>query len=328
VTPSTAVVVAVAPNGTLYATDANGIYSTSNGGSSWAAVNAGLTATEMDSVAVAPSGTLYATGATGTYKSANGGSTWTVIDGASGAQIAIDPATPSDLIVLVQQSGAVRLSQDGGATWTDGSITGLNSLAFAPSGTTVFAGSASGVRVSHDDGRTWTDSSNGITVVQIARHPAIVAQQHPSSAVFYSSDSGAHWAQSAIAPVMGDAFRFAASAGQSGLIDVAGDAEMYVSGDGGQTFSGLEPLNQNGFGPTGALAVNPSSGEIYVETNGALYSLSPDASRSTSLGSGLTSQDVRQILSTGPLLYVATFGGGVLVSGSGGVNPIVLGRSR
>ena len=347
VTPSTAVVVAVAPNGTLYATDANGIYSTSNGGSSWAAVNAGLTATEMDSVAVAPSGTLYATGATGTYKSANGGSTWTVIDGASGAQIAIDPATPSDLIVLVQQSGAVRLSQDGGATWTDGSITGLNSLAFAPSGTTVFAGSASGVRVSHDDGRTWTDSSNGITVVQIARHPAIVAQQHPSissvaflstdsakmvavsaNAVFYSSDSGAHWAQSAIAPVMGDAFRFAASAGQSGLIDVAGDAEMYVSGDGGQTFSGLEPLNQNGFGPTGALAVNPSSGEIYVETNGALYSLSPDASRSTSLGSGLTSQDVRQILSTGPLLYVATFGGGVLVSGSGGVNPIVLGRSR
>jgi hypothetical protein len=347
VTPSTAVVVAVAPNGTLYATDANGIYSTSNGGANWAADNAGLTATEMDSVAVAPSGTLFATGTTGTYKSANGGSTWTVIDGVSGAQIAIDPATPSDLIVLVQESGTVRLSQDGGATWTDGNITGLTSLTFAPGGTTVFAGSTNGVQVSHDDGHTWSDSSNGINVIQPSRHAAVIAQQHPFistvaflstdptrlialnfNAVFFSSDSGANWAQSAITPVTGDAFRFAASAGQSGLIYVAGDAEMYVSGDGGQTFSGLEPLNQNGFGPSGALAVNPSSGEIYVETNGALYSLSPDASQSTSLGSGLTSQDVRQIVSTGPLLYVATFGGGVLVSGTDGLDPIMLARAK
>ena len=90
---------------TLYAgTDSNGVFKTTNGGGSWAAVNTGLTNFQVTALAIDPQtpATVYAGTANGVFKSTDGGMSWSAVNTGLNNNLyvfalAIDPQTPTTL---------------------------------------------------------------------------------------------------------------------------------------------------------------------------------------------------------------------------------------
>lgn len=173
-----------APN-TLYAaignflgSSANGVYKTTDGGTTWTVLAGGLPTANVGliSLALAPSapGTLYASIATwdprvfgsllGLYKTTDGGATWTQLTAAPnylGFQgfydnaIVVSPTNPNQVFAGGQTyyTGALIGSQDGGATFQDysrgvgytGPHTDLHALVFTLDGTQLLDGNDGGV---------------------------------------------------------------------------------------------------------------------------------------------------------------------------------------
>src|SRR5262249_17496949 len=118
---------------TLYAgTQYDGVFKSTDGGSSWHAVNTGLPSTfdgiEVEALPINPltPTTLYDPASGGVFKSTDGGSSWHAAHtGISRAVVAlaIDPTTPTTLYAgtlvsrLVGGHEGVLKSTDGGASW-------------------------------------------------------------------------------------------------------------------------------------------------------------------------------------------------------------------
>ncbi len=165
---------------TVYAGTNNGMYKTTNAGTSWFAINSGIPAgasvRALDLVQSAPGILLAGTDSNYLYRSTNGGASWTNITSASGflpqdihiRSITIDQTTPS-IVYAGADSGRMYNSADGGLHWT---------LLYAiPAGNSVrairihptnrgilFAATfGQGVLVSVDTGHHWTSLATGLT---------------------------------------------------------------------------------------------------------------------------------------------------------------------
>jgi cysteine-rich repeat protein len=145
-----------------------------DGGSSWNAINTGLTYTNVFALAINPAtpSTLYA-GTGGVFQSLNGGSSWqaTALTDSIAVALAINPATPTTLYAGTD-GGDVFQSTNGGSSWT-GVSTGLpdyplsvyaevSALAINPTTpTTLYAGTLAGVCRSLDAGSSWQATGLG-----------------------------------------------------------------------------------------------------------------------------------------------------------------------
>jgi photosystem II stability/assembly factor-like uncharacterized protein len=199
---------------TLYAgTHRGGVFKSSNGGGSWAAMNSGLTNAIVSALAIEPQtpAILYAATNGGVFKSSNGGGTWTAMN--SGltsivSALAIDPKTPSTLYARTQIGEAFK-SRNGGGIWTaiNSGLTNLyvTALAIDPqTPTTLYAGILGsdlyegGVFKSIDGGGSWTAINSGLTnsfvfalAIDLQRPATLYAATN--GAVFKSSNGGGNW---------------------------------------------------------------------------------------------------------------------------------------
>lgn len=206
-------------------TYAGGVFKSTDGGASWAAVNAGLAWPGMDSLNVwdlaldptAP-GTLYAgTWWGGAFKSTDGGASWTAVNtglpgNASVFIQAVDPQAPGTVYATAWVEAKLRLfkSTNGGASWDlMGQDDGLSFISVFVDPTAQGAlyatldGSAMVAR-STDGGATWTMVDAGLShrAGFLAFDPAtpgtIYAGTSPYSGgtgggVFRSTDGGVSW---------------------------------------------------------------------------------------------------------------------------------------
>jgi photosystem II stability/assembly factor-like uncharacterized protein len=146
---------------TLYAGTNAGVFTSTNRGSTWAAVSSGLTDQSVNCLAINPvtTSTLYAGTNAGVFRSTNRGQSWKIMSTEAGSgAIAIDPKTPAT--VYAAGSLGVYRSTDGGDTWKlcsgPGMILNPTALAVDPVTTsTVYAGTAGGLFRSTDAGDTW-----------------------------------------------------------------------------------------------------------------------------------------------------------------------------
>lgn len=181
----------------IYAGRDNGVFKSTDSGSSWGAINSGLFFTVFGvprvlSVAVDPSSpALYAGAAApigGMFKSTNGGASWNrIVNGLSlftgppaVLSIAIDRSNPSTLYVGTAHNGAFK-STDGGATWRAiaGALNDVQgffmppdvpALVIDPSNpSTLYAGTGEsfgvggrGIFKSIDAGANWLQINNGL----------------------------------------------------------------------------------------------------------------------------------------------------------------------
>jgi len=141
------VVAAPSSPSTLYANSEQGVFQSSDGGSTWKlAANNGLPLPATDiSVDAGSSSALYACGGTGIYVSTDGGNTWTAsntgvatINGNTGAQcyaIRANPAKPGTVFYMAHDPAGFYRSVDFGKTWTalnTGPTETVDSIAFNP----------------------------------------------------------------------------------------------------------------------------------------------------------------------------------------------------
>lgn len=186
-----------------------GVYRSDDGGSTWYAADAGLSANGVNALAIAPdaSHTLYAgedqPGVDNLFRSTDGGATWTPIYASYGpvSGIAFDTADPTRLAAATW--AGVILSTDGGNTWSGGFGTVMfERVAFDPSDpSTLWATRPGGdVEKSTDGGQTWTDLSAGPTHLHaLAVGPGVV-YVGGDDGVFQTTDGGAGWQKDDLYP--------------------------------------------------------------------------------------------------------------------------------
>jgi photosystem II stability/assembly factor-like uncharacterized protein len=138
-----------------------GVFKTIDLGTTWSAINAGLSEPLLGPLAIDPSApsTLYVGGyaSAHVFKSTDGGASWG--EGSAGlppgvgyeygiADLLVDPTVPSTVYAGVKHAGMFR-SVDGGATWSDYNLGTTASVAYqllvAPPGSSIYAGTPQGV---------------------------------------------------------------------------------------------------------------------------------------------------------------------------------------
>jgi len=277
----------------LYAVSVDGIFKSGDGGSTWTR----LRSDPLGDVAVDSTGVVYAlTGSLGLARSRDAGVTWTSIDpGLVGAvKFALAPAHPG--LLFAGGHLALARSRNAGAAWSTEAMDCMDVESLdvvAKTGEVYAAGFAAcqfqggGVRRSLDGGVTWTDVSSNLppprflqTFAADPRTPArLFAGGWPSGAAlrgagFRSTDRGASW--SLLNGPGGGAIGIGAFAFPSGAPNTvyAGADGVWVSTDGGATWSRLDPLAGR---LVNGLALDPTApGALYAATTGGLFRVSAD----------------------------------------------------
>ncbi|MGC2322436.1 MAG: SBBP repeat-containing protein, partial [Terriglobales bacterium] len=129
---ATAIVVDPTNNQNVYVSFQNsGVYRSSNGGTSWAAFNTGLTSLQVAALAIDHTGHLYAgTRNGGVFLSTSGGN-WTTID--TGLPLGVFQALATDpinntTVYVGTWNGGVYRSTNNGASWSEAANNGLNNV--------------------------------------------------------------------------------------------------------------------------------------------------------------------------------------------------------
>jgi uncharacterized repeat protein (TIGR02543 family) len=264
-----------------------GVFRSTNSGTSWTAVNSGLTdpyiyALAVDSKTTPP--TLYAgTDETGVFRSTNSGTSWTAVNSGLASlyvwSLAIDPkTTPSTLYAGTNGNGVYR-STDSGASWTPANtnMTDLEvwCLAVDPFSTaTLYAGTwGDGVYRSSNSGTSWTAVNTGLTgydfyIQSLAINPAtgILYAGTDGGGICRFTANGAYWTamNTGLANLLGCFLVIDPVVTTTFYTGTWGDG-VYLSTDSCATWSAMNT------GITGTyvqyLAINPSATALYAATS-------------------------------------------------------------
>jgi photosystem II stability/assembly factor-like uncharacterized protein len=133
---------------TLYTGGPTGLFKSTDGGTSWTAVNTGLTGLNAFGIAVDPfdSRHLFAWSSTLVFESSNGAANWTQLTTGPRGSRAFDPWFAGG--IYASESDKVQRSTDGGKTWyplTDGLPRTHSTLVVGARGTPYLGGPSGGV---------------------------------------------------------------------------------------------------------------------------------------------------------------------------------------
>jgi|GEM_PF-1108533 len=338
------------PVATIYiGLDGGGIYTMSEGGSSWSAVNSGLKNRQVQALAVDPlyRSVLYAGTKGGMFKTSDGGISWNELSSGLTSKdvrgVAIDPQSPAT--VYAATGAGVYKSFDNGTNWAE-MISGLASLNVrailidpavlidpaAPR--RLYAATDAGVCLSTDSGVTWTTANTGpgntdfLSLAYAATTPgATIFAGTNGGGIFTSTDNGASWTADNPDGTL------ATLAVNAILIDKVSAPPLAYAGTGNGLYK--QELNPGNWSPwtaagTGmaapttvhALAYNTASpSALYAGTDlGAYRSSSDSAGLWSALSTGLRQGRALAVKPKNSTVMVAGFGaGGIYRSSDSGV---------
>ena len=317
--PEGGVVYCLEVSGTnLFTGGYGGVFLSTNNGTSWTAVNTGLTRAIAYDLTVSPAGGgagtyLFAGTDEGVFLSTNNGTSWTAVNtGMTNAIVKALAVSPvgggtSSANLFAGTADGVFLSTNNGTSWTAVN-TGLttanvNVLTVFPAGggtggTYLFAGTeGGGVFLSTNNGTDWTEANTGLTnktVRTFAVSPAGGGTggtnlfAGTAGGVFLSTNNGTNW-----------------TAVNTGLTNTTVNA-LTISPAGGGT------------GGTNLFAGTYGRGVFLSTNNGMSW---------TEVNTGLTNKDVRAFAVSpaeggtgGTCLFAGTNGGGVYLSTNDGTS--------
>ena len=278
--------VAVSGTNLFAGTTWEGVYRSTDGGTSWFAANNGLPSFILS---VAKIGTNLFAGAAneaGIFLSTDSGASWKAVNsGLKNATQDVSSFAGIGSNIFAGTGYGVYLSTNNGSSWTPDTMgIGAQSVtAFAVSGTNLFAGTSGGVFLSTDSGASWTAASTGlptrgylnVTAFAVSVTNLFVASD---SGVFLSTNHGGNWIK-------------------AGLTDTA-VYSLAVSGT--NLFAGAGPMGSNTLG-------------VYISTN--------DGQSWTSESSGLlTGYNFTSIAVSGTTLFAGTWSAGAFLSTNNGTS--------
>ncbi len=358
------------PNISYVGGASGGVWKTTDGGVTWAAIFDSAPSLWIGAIALDPKnpeivyigtgeGNYSAYPGEGVFRSTNGGSSWTKIGGTTLDQchisdLVVSPANSSLIMVSAHAHGnsfklvqkcpeGVYRSTDSGSTWTRitqpaGITQEATDLAVSPAAPSVwYVGTGSvGVFKSIDDGVTWTNSSAGLPAANVGRVKLDVSRtdaQRLYAVIHDSSNGGIHgvWTSSNGAVTWAKVTDPAPSAmvckGQCGYdltiavhptdsnIVVVGGVNLYRSTNAGSSFTNIQFLDGKFIhADLHALAFD-SLGRMLVGSDGGIYRVSADVSKFEPLNSDIRITQTIGFISgrtQGPLL-VGSHDNGVLM---------------
>jgi uncharacterized protein (TIGR03437 family) len=281
--PAAVEAIAVDPQGTgtiFIGTIAGGVRKSLDHGTTWSAINSGLTNLAVLTLTMDASGpqTVYAgTSGNGLFKTGDGGASWKNLTAITGAVISVaaDPKRPGVVYAAAFNnlaSGSISKSIDGGVTWA-----------------TIFPSTAAIYNITIDPG------NSDVLYAPTVGHGA-----------FKSTDGGQHWS-SMLALTPAAIWTLALDPANSQVL-YAGTNEdgIWKSTDAGNTW---QHVGSPGPFPVYSVTVDASTHMVYAGTNGGGFWTSPDG--------GVTWQPTG--LSNGMVLSLAVDPGGILYAGTNSV---------
>ena len=229
------------------ATDENGVYKSTDGGSSWTTISRGLNSYWVNALAIDPQNptTLYAGTFTGVYKSTDAGGRWQKVTNEpsnvrrSVYSLTIDPQNPS--IVYAGAYNGLLKTADGGNTWkqiTPGHSNRIDAVAVAPQNSaTVYCEEGKSV----DGGDTWNGTCGDSSVSSLAVDPQnqnIVYKGYWTKGVYKSTDAGGHWS-----PANNGLSDYTTFTVKALAIDPQNPAIVYAATDKGGLFKSIDNAN-------------------------------------------------------------------------------------
>jgi photosystem II stability/assembly factor-like uncharacterized protein len=301
-------------------TGGGGVFLSENNGTSWTAVNSGLTNMNILSFAVIGTNLFAGTYKGGVFVSDNDGASWTPVNtGLTSMEIRSLMVRGTDLYAGTYGGGAF-VSPNNGAHWTavNSGLTDLNVRSFTVMGTKLFAGTrAGGVFVSENNGRTWTAVNSGLTNMNVRSFAAIGTDLFAGTAdgVFMTDNNGIHWTAvhsdmantNVLSLAVSGGHLFAGTSG-GGVLVTENKGTSWTEANTGLTHSEVLSLAVCGtrlFAGTGGggVFVSDNNGEDWSETN-----------------TGLLNIFVRCFLMTENKLFAGTEGSGVFLSDDNGAS--------
>ncbi len=311
-----------------------GVFGTTDGGTTWTPLDAGLTSTSIASLWIDPQDPTILLCATtdGLFRTTTSGGAWTRV--ASGAQRAIVALGDT---IYVGGDGGLLTSSDGGVTWQ--LVPGTSEVtAVAAGGGEVMAGEFSGavlVGTGRDFRVVAAPTSPPIGWSALAIDPTDPAVAYGAAAgtsqAFRTSDGGVTWTPLtfAVNPINAHftVRTIALDPANASTVYIGGDEVLTVSTDGGQTFTGTGVgLDIWGLVPDPGVA-----GAMLVVTDQGLYRMTEQGAAWASLNGDLTTGLTYAVAVSGSTILareqdfsiIASFDGGAtwqMLTAAGGEN--------
>jgi hypothetical protein len=178
----------------LFVGTANGVFLSTNDGTTWTAVNTGLTNLYVLSLAVSGSDLFVGTKG-GIFFSTKYGADWTAINTGLTDLNVLAIAISGQNLLAGTFHGGLCLSTNYGASWTPLGVNAGYIKAFAISGQNIFAGTTTGVIRSIDNGITWNSANTGLTVnvLSFAVSGNNLFAATSTQGVYLSTNDGTNW---------------------------------------------------------------------------------------------------------------------------------------
>ena len=175
-----------------------GVFHSTNNGTSWTAVNDGLSSLYVEVLAFSGADLFAGTGGGGIFHSTNNGTSWAEVNtGLTNTTVWSFGVSGTNL--FAGTAGGVFLSTNNGTSWnsTSDGLTNTDVRAFAVIGTNLFVGTfGGGVFRSTNNGTNWTPANNGLTnttILTLADSGTNLFAGTFGNRVFLSTNNGTNW---------------------------------------------------------------------------------------------------------------------------------------
>ena len=226
----------------LFAGTNNGVFLTTNNGTSWTKVNTGLADTGIS--ALASIGTnLFASTASGVFLTTNNGTSWKQVNsGLTDTTIRTLATVGANLFATANGAG-IFVSTNNGSSWTsaNGSVFQNAYIALlAGTGTSLFASTTSDniIYRSMDNGATWQKADSGISGANVIVQSGTNLIAGGVSGVFLSTNNAVSWNPLTTAWGLQNSQIIGFATSGSNVYGV-GDAQVLVGANNGTSWSGI-----------------------------------------------------------------------------------------
>jgi photosystem II stability/assembly factor-like uncharacterized protein len=298
-------------NGNLYAGTDNGVYVTSNNGTTWTAVNGGLPEYRPIRSFALMGDTLFAGCGEGIYIYSSG-LFWTAVNtGLTNVSVTSLAVSGSTIFAGTRSVsyggpiGGVLRSTNSGKSWSKLTFV-HNTNSLSVNSTTIAAGTYSGVYLSTNNGNSWTDAGlTNLSVQSIALiEGTIIAGTE--TGIYRSTNNGKNWYS--IDPLVSDGMKMSIfSLAVKGRTIIAGTEKgIYLSADNGTTWTAVN----SGLPKTHIYSLAVSGNNIFAGNSIGTVFLSADNGTSwIRLNAGLANMAVFRFAKTDSALFAGSYYG-------------------
>ena len=289
----------------------DGVFLSTNNGSSWAQVNNGLTDKYINSLAVSGAN-IFAGTSDGVFLSTNNGISWTQANnGLTNINVYLLVVSGNNIFAISHE--CVFLSTNNGSSWTkaNNGLPGSNIFSLVTNGTNIFVLTGSGAFLSTNNGNNWVPlqvNNKNVGALTISGTNVFAST---GDGVFLSTNNGSSWAQ------VNNVLKNINSLAVSGTNIFAGTYDgVFLSTNNGSSWTQVN----NGLNNKSIIYLSISGTNIFAGTTGGIYLSTNNGNSWAEVNTGFIDPNFTSLVISGSNIYAGSRNDGVFLSSNNGKN--------